>query len=1075
MSDMRQLSEEIKRILRSPYRVGFSKIFHLLNVADSHALQVWARGNPCQIDGLAAAVLDGNELAPFSLDIVQILSCVLPFRNAVLEQKPMLLDTLLRNATTSEDGFHKYATTCTALLSAPLNVPEPAILSAFIIKLLDKAVRSPSADSIRLIYNLFCGLALDFLDTLPIDLLVRLQDELIKILRVPETDDHSANLICLAILARLKPVESAVPMGDRSSASDCRSSPLEPSSGNSEPVLKPVDRYSSARQFFTAKRSAKTLDLVTLKVILACSRSCTLSVDEAIESLKFSEEIVGSISSGEKRSWLSKNGARANKLYEKILRQDIAVGVKYAAISFIVTLMEGEILPSELTPAIQGFLHASVSLSKVQKAVENLVIQFDEPSIGVMVRDLMELACSEVIPSLESLFKLDNALVLISGLDVRIQDSSVLRQAILYSLSTNRLSEPVHQFLDFKPTIVAIDTHEQLETCPLSYHQLKLHLHQRICSLFLKTAFYSSQDEVSIDAWIATALLDKQMSFLSLSSRCGFYKSRCLASVITRAPLLETAAAPLERIGSVGWRNALCENMSKAAESQHQSIVRMVGEICQDLELRCDNFERPLREEQFRANDLDEKLKTSEMKILELESQAQERISVLDGLEADKTRLVEQVQVAEQRLQSLSSTQELLQQELAKEQKVAADAAVAAQERMNRQELAHLAIVIGKDEMYEERSLTLSGLENRTRQLADELNQMRVQEEIGRDRIRLLETSIREKSEALEMATELAVSRQAEIDCLVDLKAKTLIEKQGFSSRLKESEEQCVLLKTELDTKITSFQMETADIRRAHGEYLSTKAKEVQKQKESYETTIHQFRDRLSGADRSAIEVAKQNALTVARLEREISVLRCDKEQRSKEFAEAQEISSRLMAVMGLKQPKAAPDNSQTSNALQNIGTQGGHLPCDPDSVVAVTQSFGSSTSSTNGPTPKRTKTYQRFKSPSSHRAKVVFNATDRKATRNGTVKERCPRISLSDVTRNAGISTPSQPSCQKRDRIQENDEVGKENRDLDYSDNPGDGSFDDSDMFTSTYRGGLNGRCDKTAPEDFEDTTREF
>lgn len=401
-----------------------------------------------------------------------------------------------------------------------------------------------------------------------------------------------------------------------------------------------------------------------------------------------------------------------------------------------------------------------------------------------MVCDLMELACSEVIPSLESLSKLDNALVLVSSLDVRIQDSAVLRQAVLYSLSTNRLSEPLHQFLDFKPTIVAIDTHEQLETCPHSYHQLKLHLHQRICNLFLKTAFYSSQDEVSIDAWIATALLDKQMSSSSLSSRCGFYRSRCLASMITHAPLLETAAAPLERIGSVGWRNALCENMFKAAESQHQSIVRIVGEICQDLELRCDNFERPLREEQLRANDLDEKLKTSEMKNLELESQAQERISVLDGLEADKSRLVEQVQVAEQRLQSLSSTQDLLRQELAREQKVAADAAVTAQERTNRQELAHLAIVIGKDEMYEERSLTLARLEDRTRQLADELNQMRVQEEIDGDRIKRLETSIREKSEALETATGLAVSRQVEIDCLVGLKAKMLIEEQGFNSRV---------------------------------------------------------------------------------------------------------------------------------------------------------------------------------------------------------------------------------------------------------------------------------------------------
>lgn len=153
-------------------------------------------------------------------------------------------------------------------------MPEPTILSAFITKLLDKAVQSPSADSIRLIYNLFCGLTLDFLDTMPIDLLVRLQDQLIKILRIPEADDHSTNLICLAILAKLKSVESSVPAAeDQSSVSDCRSLPVDASLGNSEPVLKPVDRYSSARQFFTAKRSAKTLDLVTLKGFFSWSHN----------------------------------------------------------------------------------------------------------------------------------------------------------------------------------------------------------------------------------------------------------------------------------------------------------------------------------------------------------------------------------------------------------------------------------------------------------------------------------------------------------------------------------------------------------------------------------------------------------------------------------------------------------------------------------------------------------------------------------------------------------------------------------------------------------------------------------
>ena len=140
--------------------------------------------------------------------------------------------------------------------------------------------------------------------------------------------------------------------------------------------------------------------------------------------------------------------------------------------------------------------------------------------------------------------------------------------------------------------------------------------------------------------------------------------------------------------------------------------------------------------------------------------------------------------MAEQRLENLSGTHELLQRELVRQQKEAADAAETAQERTNRQELAHLAIIVGKDEMYEERSLTVAKLEDRTRRLADELEKLRVQEEDDKDRIKSLETTLHEKSVALETVTGLAVSRQTEIDCLVDLKVNALIEQQGLSSRV---------------------------------------------------------------------------------------------------------------------------------------------------------------------------------------------------------------------------------------------------------------------------------------------------
>ncbi|MCJ1464651.1 hypothetical protein MMC07_003264 [Pseudocyphellaria aurata] len=988
----------------------------------------------------------------------------------------MLLDTLLTDATTSEAAFHKYATTCTALLSAPLDVPEPASLSDFITTLLDKVVRSPSADTIRLIYDLFCGLTLDFLDTLPIDLLVRLQDQLIKILRIPDAEDHFASLICLAILAKLKSVESTIPLTRDISWPDCRSSPPDDDSSKSKSFLKPVDRYSSARQFFTVKRSAKTLDLVTLKVILACSRSCFLSVDKAIESLKLSEEIVGSIAKSEKRSWLSRNRTRTNKLFEKVLRQDIAAGVKYAAISFIATLMEGEVFPLELAPVVRGFLHASVSFIQVQKTIEKFVIQFDEPSIDELIHDLLELACSETIPSLNSLAKLENAIVLTSGLDVRMQDSSVLRQTTLHSLSTSELSELLHRFLNFESGIATVDLHEQLEACPHSYHQTKLNLHQRICKLFLKSTLLSSQDELSVDPLVVTALLDKQMSFSTLPSSCGFYTSNCLSSAISCATLPELEAAPIRRTGSRGWRTALCEKLSKDAESQHQSIVTLVGDICQDLELRCETFERPLREEESRANNLDEQLKASEAALLKLESRAQESISVVDGLEAEKIRLVEQLRVTEQRLQSLSDSYESLQQELIREQKEAADAAVNAEEKINRQDLAHLAIMIGKDEMYEERSLTLTTLEDRTKRLADELDQMRVQEEIDKARIKSLEITVYEKSEALETITGLAVSRQTEINCLVDLKADTMIEKEHLSSKLKESEEQCILLKAELDSRTTKFQVDTAELRRVHDQYIFTKAIEVVEEKKLYETTIHQLQESLSDADRSANSVAMVNEQACARLEEEISMLRRDQEQRANEFAQAQELSCRLMAVMGLDQPQAAPDNIQGSKVLQNSGNQGRHLPCNPDNTTPLTRSFRSSKSGTIKAFSKRPKTCQRFKSPTSHRAKVYSNTTKENATQDCTAKEnRFPLTSLSDITQNVRMSTPSTPFSQERDQMQENDGARREDRNADCVDNPNDESFDDSDMFAGTHHHSLNSQYSKAASEPFDEKTVEF
>lgn len=408
-------------------------------------------------------------------------------------------------------------------------------------------------------------------------------------------------------------------------------------------------------------------------------------------------------------------------------------------------------------------------------------VQFDEPTICDIVCNLLELASSEAVPSSESLVMLENAVVLISGLVIRIEDSAPLRQAILYSLSTNELSESLHRFLRPKHPLSTTAPHVDVESCPHAYHEFELDLHRKICNLFLKTALHSSQDEVGIDTSTATALLDKQMHLSSFSTKCSFYKPQCLTSTATHVPCQEAKVAPSELLSSRGWRNTIRENMSRATEYQHQSIVRMVEDICQDLELRCEDFERPLRDEQSRSRGLEEKLRASESKFIERECQTQRRLLVLNGLDSERTRLAEAVR---QQAQDISRTHGLLQQELYQTRQEATHAANTAQEEIKRQQLAHLAMMTGKDEMYEERNSTLVELESRIKRLADELVQMRAQEEDAKSKINTLETLACKKSEALETAMQLAGTRLTEINRLVDLEASFFTERNHLNSKV---------------------------------------------------------------------------------------------------------------------------------------------------------------------------------------------------------------------------------------------------------------------------------------------------
>ena len=211
------------------------------------------------------------------------------------------------------------------MLTAPLpdKIPTPASLPSFFLTKLESAVELPSAKTIRPVYSLLAGVGPTLLDILPVEATFRLHEQLHRMLH--SLKDRPAILLCLAIFARVLSGPSPV-----RGTSGTPSSSLDSALPSEAVLLDEVRRYDNICKYFNARRASKTLDLVVLGVIEACSSNFALSCCEAVESLSLAQEIVTVVDDAERINWLKKSGPMTRKLFEKALRQDMNVDVRLA-------------------------------------------------------------------------------------------------------------------------------------------------------------------------------------------------------------------------------------------------------------------------------------------------------------------------------------------------------------------------------------------------------------------------------------------------------------------------------------------------------------------------------------------------------------------------------------------------------------------------------------------------------------------------------------------------------------------------------------------------------------------------
>jgi hypothetical protein len=139
------------------------------------------------------------------------------------------------------------------------------------------------------------------LDDIPSEVMSNLQVEFTKTLR--NFDDHMGNLLCLGTFAQI--------------------ALARPPNSQDQHGSEAPSWLLNIHHFFGPKRGLKTLDLVVLRVILACSSSSNLAPSEAAESIKLAIYIADAIQPGQKQTWMATNASKLAKLCEKAGRDGL--------------------------------------------------------------------------------------------------------------------------------------------------------------------------------------------------------------------------------------------------------------------------------------------------------------------------------------------------------------------------------------------------------------------------------------------------------------------------------------------------------------------------------------------------------------------------------------------------------------------------------------------------------------------------------------------------------------------------------------------------------------------------------
>ena len=828
------------------------------------------------------------------------------------------------------------------MLSSPLpaDYPVPTALLTFALHVLEGAVRSPSAATLRLLYTLLKGVGSDLLRVLPPPKFTHLQEQLIKLLR--NFEDHNVNLLCLAVFALLCSNQPVWPVPEEP-VSSLDSLALEASTEG-----RMQDICCAARPFFTLK-AQKTIELVVLRSIMLCSSSTNPS--DAISGLMLIREILDTVDATERSGWVQKNTLKVRKLQEKVGKPDMDRTVRLVAFDVIAVLAGAKSLSDELMAAIEGLLQQKPSNYHANKIWRAYAASFSEAFMKSQISRALR-AAMETDRSSINLVEINDLRLFVGTLAELVQTDLAVRQMLIVITLSNSIQELLRRLLACT-TIQAknITRHGRQELCMAYIAQVRWLLGRDLCVLLLKSAFSTASAALTIDRFLATSLLEYAASGSRLYTPCD----PCpLARPRRESAALVPSKIPHKSIDlscSQDWRVALKETLDTDAANRHKFVVRRVNELCRDFEYQYNDAERPFKEEQKRSQELAYELQTCRADCADLKVKAQENKFVLENLQTGWAGLVDQKNTAEHKARELSEELDQMRLKLKFITQEARDASTVAEEVLRQQELSHFAAMTAKDETLDSDARRIASLESKAGHIEMELQSSEFESEKLSVELAGVHETIKERDARITELEILITSYKADSDHQSDTLEINAVEMETLKCKITEfqSEVERLILKEKQSND--NFDLVIADLEKNRGYEIATTDAEILRQGLEHERAYTALRNELAATTCKAERQTEMHDAQIGELSGKLEALQKERAMRAKEFAQAQDLGSKLMALMGRN---SGPPAAACSPATSKIDTQ-----------FALHRSFGSSTlSKKNGSIPKRTRVQRKVRTP---------------------------------------------------------------------------------------------------------------